>query len=158
MNASTSELLGKGFVPDQRADSNGVRAQRSGPREADRPGEEREGPSLHLESGGNGADAVIQAGAGQQAGTSHAGYLGSRLFRVVVVLAVYFVLELLVKATMVLQFVHVAWKKRPHLGMQRFGASVGEYMNALWRFCTFASDQPPWPFRPWPREPSGPEV
>jgi hypothetical protein len=111
-----------------------------------------------LESDGNGADAVIQAGAGQQGGTSHAGYLGSRLLRVVVVLAVYFVLELLVKATMVLQFGYVAWKKRPHLGMRRFGASVGEYMNALWRFCTFASDQPPWPFRPWPREPSGPEV
>lgn len=158
MNMSISNITSKGFPEDEAASSGQLRAEPTGPQEAGRPGWERPEPGAAAESGGEGAEAVSGAGAGRGAGESHGGYLGSRLIRVVVVLVVYFVLELLVKAAMVLQFVYVAWKKRPHLGMQRFGASVGEYMNALWRFCTFASDEAPWPFRPWPREPAGPEI
>jgi hypothetical protein len=61
-------------------------------------------------------------------------------------------LEIVAKAATVLQLVYAAWKKRPHPGIQRLGARIGEYMNALWRYCTFASQEAPWPFSPWPRE------
>lgn len=158
MSMSLSNMTSKGFPEDEGAGASLVRNEQSRPQDAGGPGWERPDSGAAAESGGKGAEAVSKTGAGRGADESHAGYLGSRLLRVVVVLVVYFVLELLVKAAMVLQFIYVAWKKRPHLGMRRFGASVGEYMNALWRFCTFASDEAPWPFRPWPREPAGPEI
>ena len=82
---------------------------------------------------------------------SENGHLGVRLLRVAVLAVCYFLLEIVVKAVTVLQFIFVAWKKRPHAGMQRLGEMIASYMAALWRYCTFASDDAPWPFRPWPR-------
>ena len=73
-----------------------------------------------------------------------------RLLRVVILAACYFLLELVAKTVTVLQFIFVAWQKRPHRGMQRLGTMIAEYMHALWRYCTFASDDPPWPFRSRP--------
>ena len=77
--------------------------------------------------------------------------IGIRLLRVVILAACYFLLEIVAKALVVVQFLYVAWQKRPHQGMARLGTMIAEYMHALWRFCTFASHEPPWPFRPWPR-------
>ena len=78
-----------------------------------------------------------------------------RLLRVVILAACYFLLEIVAKALVVAQFLFVAWQKRPQQGMARLGTMIAEYMHALWRFCTFASDDPPWPFRPWPRGDGG---
>ena len=78
-------------------------------------------------------------------------HLGLRLLRVVILALCYFVLEVVAKTITVLQFAFVAWKKRPHGGMQRLGAMIAEYMQDLWRYFTFASDDAPWPFRRWPR-------
>jgi hypothetical protein len=86
------------------------------------------------------------------------GHLGVRLLRVAVLAVCYFLLEIVVKAVTVLQFIFVAWKKRPHAGMQRLGEMISKYMASLWLYCTFASDDAPWPFGPWPRgaaEPQG---
>ena len=77
--------------------------------------------------------------------------IGIRFVRVVILAACYFLLEVVAKTVTVAQFLFVVWKKRPHQGMARFGNMISEYMHALWRYCTFASDDPPWPFRPWPR-------
>lgn len=74
-------------------------------------------------------------------------HVGKRLLRVSILLICYSVLELMVKAVTVVQFIFVAWKKRPHPGMQRLGTMIAEYMRTLWRYCTFASDDSPWPFR-----------
>ena len=79
------------------------------------------------------------------------GELGPRLLRVLVLLACYFVLELAVKAVMVVQLLFVAWRRRPHALLQRAGAMLARYMQELWGYCTFASDHAPWPFGPWPR-------
>ena len=79
------------------------------------------------------------------------GHIGLRLLRVVVVALCYFVIELVAKAVTVMQFVYLAWRKQPHPGMQRLGARLSEYMYAMWRYCTFASDDAPWPFKPWPK-------
>jgi hypothetical protein len=79
------------------------------------------------------------------------GYLGRRLFRVAVLLGCYFVLEVVVKAATFTQFVFFAWRKRPHAGTQRLGTTIARYMCSLWLYCTFASDEAPWPFSPWPR-------
>jgi hypothetical protein len=80
-----------------------------------------------------------------------AGYPWPRLLRVVVLLVVYFVLEFVVKSLTVTQFLFVAWRKRPHARLQRWGETIATYMNQMWRYCTFASDTAPWPFSPWPR-------
>jgi len=77
-------------------------------------------------------------------------HLGLRLLRVAVVAICYFVIEMVAKIVTVAQFVFLAWRKQPHPGMQRFGARLSEYMYAMWRYCTFASDDAPWPFKPWP--------
>ena len=77
--------------------------------------------------------------------------VGIRLLRVAVLAVCYFVLEFVAKTVTVAQFIFVAWQKRPHPGMQRLGTMIAEYMHAMWRYCTFASDDAPWPFRPWPR-------
>jgi hypothetical protein len=81
---------------------------------------------------------------------SENGRLGVRLLRVVVLAVCYFLLEIIVKALTVLQFIFVAWKKHPHEGMQRLGESIAKYIAAMLLYCTFASDDAPWPFMPWP--------
>lgn len=87
-------------------------------------------------------------------GTAHNGlseiadyHVGKRLLRVAILAICYSVLELIVKTVTVAQFIFVAWKKRPHPGMQRLGTMIAEYMHTMWRYCTFASDDSPWPFR-----------
>lgn len=100
------------------------------------------------------SDGGIQGsiGAIEQAETIvHAGYPWRRLLRVFVMLIVYFVLEVVVKSLTVAQFLFVAWRRRPHDGMKRWGAMIAGYMNQMWQYCTFAADAAPWPFSPWPR-------
>ena len=75
--------------------------------------------------------------------------VGMRLLRVAILAIFYFIFELVAKTLTVLQFVFVAWQKRPHRGMQMLGTMMAEYMYRLWRYCTFVSDDAPWPFRPW---------
>jgi hypothetical protein len=90
--------------------------------------------------------------AGREPVAGQAEHLGIRLLRVVILAVCYFVLEIVAKTVTVAQFIFFAWKKRPHAGMQRLGNMIAEYMRAMWRFCTFASDDAPWPFSPWPRD------
>ena len=73
--------------------------------------------------------------------------IGKRLLVVAVLAICYFVVEFLAKILTVAQFLFVAWKKQPHTEMQRFGTIIAVYMHDLWRYCTFASDDAPWPFR-----------
>ena len=82
-------------------------------------------------------------------------HLGIRLLRVAVLAACYFLLEIVVKAVTALQFIYVAWKKRPHAGMRSIGEMIAKYMESMWLYCTFASDDAPWPFSPWPRSDQG---
>lgn len=89
---------------------------------------------------------LVASESGQQSGQ-----LGTRLLRVTILALCYFVLEVVVKAVTIAQFVFTAWKKHPHPGLQRLGDMIAQYMFALWRYCTFASDDAPWPFKPWPR-------
>lgn len=79
------------------------------------------------------------------------GHLGVRLLCVAVLAVCYFLLEIVVKAVTVLQFVFVGWKKQPHAGMQHLGEMIDQYMAEMWLYCTFASDDAPWPFGSWPR-------
>lgn len=150
MNASTCDLPSTNLpagVGGHRPDPAGARPASDG---LDPPA-----PAALSEAHPRGADGgrvrlpAPTAGDGSAAGEG--ARLGPRLVRTLVVFAFWFLLELLVKAVTVLQLVHVACKKRPHLGMQRLGDMIGEYTYGLWRYCTFASHQTPWPFSPWPR-------
>ena len=73
-------------------------------------------------------------------------HIGKRLLFVTVLAICYFVVEFLAKIVTVAQFLFVVWKKQPHPEMQRLGTTIAVYMHDLWRYCTFASDDPPWPF------------
>ena len=73
--------------------------------------------------------------------------LGMRLLRVGVLAVCYFVVELIAKVLVVSQLLYTVWQRRPHPGMQRLGTSIADYMRDLWKYCTFASDNAPWPFR-----------
>ncbi len=77
--------------------------------------------------------------------------LGWRLLRVLILAACYFVLEVIVKLVTVMQFIYIAWKKKPHKGMQLLGRMIADYMQMMWTYCTFASNHAPWPFTPWQR-------
>lgn len=95
-----------------------------------------------------GLDAKSEPSRGEA--NSNQGYrLGERLLRVLVLAVCYFILEIVVKATTVIQFVFVAWKKRPNPHLQRLGEMIAEYMESMWLYCTFATDDAPWPYRPW---------
>ena len=71
----------------------------------------------------------------------------TRCLHIVVLAVCYFVLELIAKILVGTQLLFVVWRRKPHPGMQRLGTMIAEYMHDLWRYCTFASDQSPWPFR-----------
>ena len=117
------------FKPGEKEQNEEVRASIS-PERADR-GERTESPSRGSTSSEN-------------------GHLGVRLLRVAVLAVCYFLLEIVVKAVTVLQFVFVGWKKQPHAGMQHLGEMIVQYMAEKWLYCTFASDDAPWPFGSWP--------
>ncbi len=148
MNAITPNVFAEAIPADQPASLNSPGRERETGQTPDgltRPEEP------FVNAGGPGTSSAADVAAGANAGNA----LGMRVLRIVIALAVYFVLEIVVKVVTVLQLIYVAWKKHPNPGMQRLGAMIGDYTNALWRYCTFASQEAPWPFNPWPRDPSG---
>ena len=79
------------------------------------------------------------------------GPLSERAVRTLVPLALYFVLEVVAKAVVLLQFIVVMLRGRPATPLAVGGAMLAEFMYSLWLYGTFADDTPPWPFSPWPR-------
>lgn len=148
MNAITPDVFGQGSAADEGANPKALNTERDLDQRVDRSARSES----ELTSGGE-AGAVKVANVPASAGV--AGPLGIRMLHILVGLAVYFFLEIVVKLVTVLQFVYVAWRKRPNTAMQRLGAMIGDYTNALWRYGTFASHEAPWPFSPWPRDPGG---
>ena len=74
--------------------------------------------------------------------------IAARFLRIAVLAICYFVVEILAKVLTVAQLIFVVWQRRPNPKLQRLGAVVASYIHDLWRYCTFASDQAPWPFKP----------
>lgn len=147
MNAITPDIFGKGSADDEGADRKAMGTERDLDQTVGRSARS-EAPLL------KGGETEAPTAPSVSAGAGAAGPLGIRVLRILVGLAVYFVLEIVVKVVTVLQLIYVAWKKRPNPAMQRLGAMIGDYTNALWRYGTFASQEAPWPFNPWPRDPS----
>lgn len=147
MNAITPDSLGKGTAADEGADRKAMGTERDFDHRVNRSAWSE--PELIP---GGAAGAVNAPSVPASAGV--VGPLGRRVLRILVGLAIYFVLEIVVKVVTVLQLIYVAWNKRPNPAMQRLGAMIGDYTNALWRYGTFASHVAPWPFNPSPRDPS----
>ena len=78
---------------------------------------------------------------------------GRRVFRMAVLALCYLVLEIVGKLLVVVQLGFVLWRRVPESRCRRFAAAYSAWMGALWAFVTFASDEAPWPFAPWPNTP-----
>ena len=65
-------------------------------------------------------------------------------------LAIYFVLEIAIKALVIGHFIYRLITPTPQPRLLRFGEQLSLYMYQLWRYLTFNDEQRPWPFAPWP--------
>lgn len=51
-----------------------------------------------------------------------------------------------------LQLLYRLIKGEPNQNLTLFGASLSEYLAQIGRFGSFATEQKPWPFAPWPAQ------
>lgn len=59
--------------------------------------------------------------------------------------------ELLLMLVVLIQFLHRVFKGRLHRGLLEFGDSLAQFLGHSAAYLTFASEEKPWPFAPWPR-------
>jgi hypothetical protein len=68
-----------------------------------------------------------------------------------IVLAIAFnVAELVIYAVTIFQFLSALITGEPNGNLRRFGTELGDYVSSIVRFLTFASEEKPFPFAPWP--------
>jgi len=60
------------------------------------------------------------------------------------------IVALLVFAVAVFQFLHTLFAARANLRAQRFGKTLGFYLNETVQFVSYNVDTKPWPFTKWP--------
>lgn len=58
--------------------------------------------------------------------------------------------ELILLLVVVLQFAHRLIRGSLHAGLLAFGDSLGQFLGQAARYLSFARDDKPWPFAPWP--------
>lgn len=67
----------------------------------------------------------------------------------------YSIAELVVVLVVVVQFLIVLLTGRTNQNLQTFGNNLSIYVYQILRFETFNTDMRPFPFSPWPDEPTG---
>lgn len=68
----------------------------------------------------------------------------------------YGIAEFVLIAVAVFQFGYALFTGRPNENATAFGYSVGSYIFDITKFVTFNTDERPFPFAPWPPNPSPP--
>jgi len=66
--------------------------------------------------------------------------------------------ELVLMGIVLFQFVKYLLNGEPNQRLSRFSESLASYVYAVIRFLTFASDDKPFPFAPWPNQEQNPNL
>ena len=73
-----------------------------------------------------------------------------RLVYVVLFVIAFNVVEVILWALLIVQFLSKLFSGRPIARAAEFGQQLATYAHQIVRFLTFHSDDTPWPFAPWP--------
>ncbi len=76
-----------------------------------------------------------------------------RLFFMIVLCIAYGVAELVTSAVVVFQFLASLFTGKPNDRMAHFGRNLARYFQQITVYMTFATEEKPFPFAPWPDEP-----
>ena len=76
-----------------------------------------------------------------------------RLVFMIVLSMAYGVAELVTLAVVVFQFLASLFAGKPNDRLTRFGRNLARYLQQIIVYMTFASEEKPFPFAPWPDEP-----
>ena len=76
-----------------------------------------------------------------------------RLVFMIVLGVAYSVAELITFAVVVFQFLASLFAGQPNDRLARFGRNLARYFQQITVFMTFATEEKPFPFAPWPDEP-----
>ncbi len=76
-----------------------------------------------------------------------------RLVFMIVLSMAYGVAELITLAVVVFQFVASLFAGKPNDQLTRFGRNLARYFQQIIVYMTFATEEKPFPFTPWPDEP-----
>ncbi len=74
-----------------------------------------------------------------------------RLWRTSVMVLTYLVIEISVKAVVVLQLVFLLCGAKPSPWLRRRGEELAMQLHGMWLYLSCAIPEAPWPFSPWPR-------
>ncbi len=77
------------------------------------------------------------------------------LFMVLFAVAFYVIVQLLVGALAIVQFLIVLISGRANKQLLRFGSDLSAYVYQILRFLTFNTEAQPFPFSDWPNESVG---
>ncbi len=76
-----------------------------------------------------------------------------RLFFMIVLGIAYGVTELVTSVVVVFQFLASLFAGQPNNRLARFGRNLARYFQQITVYLTFATEEKPFPFAPWPDEP-----
>lgn len=63
---------------------------------------------------------------------------------------VYSIVEIIITAIAIFQFLFLLFTREPSDRLQEFGDDMSVYIYQIWQFLTINSEERPWPFAPWP--------
>ncbi len=76
-----------------------------------------------------------------------------RLVFMIVLSVAFNVAEIIIFAVVVFQFLASLFTGQPNDQLTRFGRNLARYLQQISVFITFATEEKPFPFTPWPDEP-----
>ena len=76
-----------------------------------------------------------------------------RLVSMIVLAIAFNIVEIVIFAVVVFQFLTALFTRKPNSHFTRFGRNLARYLQQITAFLTFASEDKPFPFSSWPDEP-----
>ena len=76
-----------------------------------------------------------------------------RLVSMIVLAVALNIAEIVILAVVVFQFLATLFTSKPNIQFTHFGRNLARYLQQIITFMTFATEEKPFPFSPWPDEP-----
>ncbi len=76
-----------------------------------------------------------------------------RLVYMIVLSVAFYVAEFITFVVVAFQFLASLFTRQPNDQLTRFGRNLARYLQQITVFMTFATEEKPFPFTPWPNEP-----